>query len=579
MSVAAQLLEQDGFPPMHLEKIGRFIAGEEMDAKRLFRLTDDLWPVGPYANAAEMDASRYNLRFTRYRSFLLPYVKAHLYDTFIVSGHLTQTAGGHARALASLDTIAVDMRLTSLFDLASSTTMDAIEQRLDGAQWRVVPANRFLQWCTAEFGVPARQRPMRIHHRERPPAAYDESRLVPVPVRRQVDNVLRLHRAPRAKGATYRPLHRYDHMRVCILVLLIATGRRMGEMRLVPRCSGAEGPLVRKPTGGLWLRFRPEKHGPGDEVYISPEWEDVVTYAVRKLIGYSDPVRHRARPAEQGLLILGARSAKTRRNGPGPDVAGVSHGSFEQWANGGNSGWTTDARRFPGFFARFGITVEGTSDSAIYHFRSHAARHTRQTALVETGEVPAIAAQFDLNHRNPDMQAAYQHHGRALRDRLVRLADEGRLAGPAAAVVRAVSGGDANMVFGQPKLMDGRWRDLVARSPQLIEFTRVPVGYCTLAQGPSACLEMMQCTTAADRGCQHLLTDPEDVEGLNVIAREVVQARDIAAQAQSAGRRIQAEKHTVIAERAEAVIDDALLLANADVTARIRTLLRRDAQP
>jgi hypothetical protein len=102
-------------------------------------------------------------------------------------------------------------------------------------------------------------------------------------VKRQLLNVLALHR----EGTVI--LEPRDHLRLCVLLLQLATGRRIDEILATPRATGPHGPLKRLPSAdgsdALWLQFAPNKDGPEGTVYVSPAWEDLVTYCVRELIG------------------------------------------------------------------------------------------------------------------------------------------------------------------------------------------------------------------------------------------------------------------------------------------------------
>ena len=70
----------------------------------------------------------------------------------------------------------------------------------------------------------------------------DRSNLIPTPVKRQLVNVLALHR----DGTTR--LSPADHLRLCVLLLQLATGRRIDEILASPRCTGPLGPLKRLPA-------------------------------------------------------------------------------------------------------------------------------------------------------------------------------------------------------------------------------------------------------------------------------------------------------------------------------------------
>jgi len=124
-------------------------------------------------------------------------------------------------------------------------------------------------------------------------------------------------------------LNRYHHLRLCVLVLLLCTGRRIDELLTAPRGEGADGPLIyhpargAAPSGELWFQFAPNKHGPRDEVYISPEWHDVTCYCVHALLHYSDEVRDMAPPTEQRFLILVSEWNGTCRKGAAKLPAGV----------------------------------------------------------------------------------------------------------------------------------------------------------------------------------------------------------------------------------------------------------------
>ena len=79
-----------------------------------------------------------------------------------------------------------------------------------------------------------------------------------------------------------------------------------------PRATGSF--TVRRAADGseaLWFQFAPNKDGPEGTVYISPGWEDLVTYCVEELIAYGDRVRSLARPSEESgaAPLAGARSS------------------------------------------------------------------------------------------------------------------------------------------------------------------------------------------------------------------------------------------------------------------------------
>src|SRR5437588_794226 len=101
--------------------------------------------------------------------------------------------------------------------------------------------------------------------------------------------------------------------------------------------------------------------------------------------------------------------------------------------------------------------------------------------------------------------------------------------------------------------LDARWRTLIANNPQLLQFNRVPCGYCALPQGPEGCREYLNCTEAQEGGCQWFLTDPEDERMLIQISKRTRQHRCQAEASAEAGRTVQAGKYEVLARRSEAM--------------------------
>jgi hypothetical protein len=138
-------------------------------------------------------------------------------------------------------------------------------------------------------------------------------------------------------------------------------------------------------------------------VYVSPAWEDLVTYCVQELIGYTDPVRSLARASEEHLLVLMARKLGTA-GGQGPNrlAVGLTCKSLRTWMNG------RATTNFRGAFERWHITEDGGPDQPIYHYRTHRARHDRQTVLLQHG-APPIARLRDLNTRSRDAHLVYGH--------------------------------------------------------------------------------------------------------------------------------------------------------------------------
>jgi hypothetical protein len=127
---------------------------------------------------------------------------------------------------------------------------------------------------------------------------------------------------------------------------------------------------------------------------------------------------------------------------------------------------------------------------------------------------------------------------------------------------------------GQPSLLDARWRNLMASNPQLLQFNRVPCGYCALPQGPEGCKEYLNCTEAQDGGCQWFLTDPEDEPMLIQISKRTRQHRCQAETSAAAGRTVQAVKYEVLARRSEAMEAEVLRHASQDMRERLQARKR-----
>ena len=309
----------------------------------------------------------------------------------------------------------------------------------------------------------------------------DERQLIPDPVIDQLVNRLALHRDRKSL------LTRFDHLRLCVLVLVLYLGRRIDEVLGAPRGKGPTCPLRTYPAKGnppekaLWFQFSPNKGGPRDLVYISPKWSDIIRYCVQCLCRYSDEVRSYAPLAEQGLLILVAwwngtsgswrRSLVTgrqvqddggdsRAGSPGQQqgddrrhASALSQSSVRFWLNG--------PRGDGGVLRRWGITTDGSADGPIYHLNTHQARHTRQTALAKDPQIPLLTRQRDLNHRFRGMQFAYQHTLRDQYQSLLEKAKAGELFGPALSFLRDML--DAQYP-GQPRGM----RSLLASKQALL---------------------------------------------------------------------------------------------------------------
>ena len=91
-----------------------------------------------------------------------------------------------------------------------------------------------------------------------------------------------------------------------------------------------------------------------------------------------------------------------------------------------------------------------------------------------------------------------------------------------------------------------------------MQFNRVPCGYCALPQGPGACEQYMNCTTAEDGGCQWFFTDPANAGMLIQITQTARKYRQQERESTKAGHEVQAEKYNVLALRSESLEKEAL---------------------
>jgi hypothetical protein len=600
------------YPLAHWQQLSRFIEGEERDLKDLFRLADEIWDAWPYAKSGRpTEASRYRFRFGHLRSFLKPYAKWYCYQRLIGSGKsLTAYAAALPYYLAKADTYLCTHGIESLEELADPAVFAALWESLvkphDATQGpRPVKAVKtqlstraFWEHLRVHFGVPTII-PPNAPHVWRTPAEFaaDEQQVIPSPVIRQLMNRLALHRDDK------EVLSGYDHLRLCVLILMLCLGRRIDEVLAAPRGEGVDGPLSTYPAKGnpveeaLWFRFHPNKQGPREVVYVSPEWRDVTRYCVRILISYGDEVRNWAHAAEQHLLIListqnrtsGAWATRLRKNQPDgrenthfdkkrgerkPEATGLSQAAFVTWLRGARS-------PEKGALERWRITADGSDDGPIYTLRTHQARHTRQSALAKDPHVPLLTRQRDLNHRHPDMQFAYQHTLREQNQALLEKAKAGLLFGPATSWLTDIlhaqyqppsSGETVSATFqpGHPALLNERWRTLIARSSHFLQLNRVPCGYCTLPQGPEGCMEYMNCLEATDEGCQWFATDPENEEMLVEIQDRVSSQKIAQKNSLEAGHVVQAQKYEVLSRRAESVQEEVLRRSSQDLRERLK---------
>ncbi|MBV9598090.1 MAG: hypothetical protein JOZ87_14630 [Chloroflexi bacterium] len=373
----------------------------------------------------------------------------------------------------------------------------------------------------AHFGQPACV-PRTVQHRLPHPIEYgrDRSNLIPTPVKRQLVNVLALHRDGTAR---LTPL---DHLRLCVLLLQLATGRRIDEILASPRCTGPLGPLKRLPAAdgseALWFQFVPNKDGPEGTVYVSPAWEDLVTYCVQELAAYSDQVRPLARPSERHLLILTARKLGTTGGRyPNRLAAGLTYVGLRTWMNG------SVTANFHGAFERWQITQHGDPDQPIYHYRTHRARHDRQTVLLQNGALP-VARLRDLNTRSRDAHLVYGHAWDELTNALfdagnsdpnatlIDKANRGVLVGEGVRVILATvdTASPRGLAPGDPTFLTPERLARLRAHPRAFELNRVPGGICLLTQGPVACPEYLHCVEATTDGCGQYVGDTENASML-----------------------------------------------------------------
>lgn len=533
------------YPADHWKELCRFIEGDECDPRGAFRLSDDTWNALVYAeNGRPTEADKYRFRFSRIRSWLKPYVKRFCYLSLLGSGGLLKSGGAaFPYRLVPADRFISRRGYRSLDDLASPKAFEGVWSSLlrrpssdDGAEGLLPASAVHLQqqtrpfWAdlSIRFGSPLHVLPV-TPHRKRilSETGSDKSRVIPDPVSRQLINKLALHRSKISL------LNRFDHLRLCVLLLLICLGRRVDELLSAPKGTGPDGPLERYPcrhsdgdaAAALWFVMRPNKGGPSEYVYISPAWEDLAFYCVHQLIRYGDEVRQFAVAEEQHLLILVSTWNWTR----GPDAkaaiipdenqdftrrgclggqliprpssmkrrtSGLSFRAFRQWLSGKNC---TDNPELSviGVLAKWGITEDGTADGPIAKLCTHYGRHTRQSALALHSHLSPVVRQRDLNHRDIDMQVYYQHVIDEQNAELITKVVEQPLHGQSnewLGEVLGISGqdeeshGSAKYQPGLVQLLTPRWKRLLEDNLSYFEPNRIPLGICDEADGPESCL-------------------------------------------------------------------------------------------
>ncbi|MDQ3802758.1 MAG: hypothetical protein M3416_02755 [Acidobacteriota bacterium] len=605
------------YPASHWREIKRFVEGDESDPKGCFRLSDDVWEAWQYGERGRPShPGEHRFHFKGLRSFLKPYVKWHCYARLLASGgRLRGSSADLPYSLRRADDYAVRHGFKSLDDIASAEVFaplwEAHLRPYDQAGPRPYSSvsiqtqtRTFWEHLRRRFGAPQTVPPIAPHARRTPNEfAADESMLIPPPVTRQLVNKLALHRAGKSE------LNRFHHLRLCVLMLVLCLGRRIGEILSAPRGEGGDGPLHRypyrggSPEGALWFRFRPNKDGPGEYAYVSPEWEDVVYYSVGELIRYGDEVREFAPPEERDLLILvsawnwtkhspsstsmappSARNfsrtpSRRKRVVPAKTASGLSYGVFNHWLN-VNTSRVNRENQHPGVMGLWNITADGSADGPVYRLRTKQARHGRQNALAGDPRIPLKTRQWDLNHTDINMQATYQHHLAEQNRVLLERMTAGGLLGKGVQWLYAVTGvepppGSRPRPGGTRESLASCLPACIVNNPQFVQASRVRCGWCVLPQGPAGCEEYMNCTEAQEGGCAWFVTDPGNEEVLQELDEKARAQRRAQEESAAAGRAVQAEKREAMASRTEALRDEAVRLAPREMVERLRERYRQ----
>jgi hypothetical protein len=587
--------------------LSRFAVGEECDPRGLFRLSEDKWDGWQYdLNGMPSIASRFRFNFGNFQTFLKLYAKWYCYYKLLgCTNRLLGDLPCLPRVLLRADRYISEHKFCSIDDIAPSVVFyDLWDAQIRGDSIQIpVPRSAtsvqshtraFWQRIKLEFGSPSIVPPIAPRLKVKPGEfAADSSKIIPNHVIRQLSNKLALHRR------TKEQLSRFDHLRLCVLMLSICLGRRINETLLAPRGVGSDGPLGRypaksgSPEGALWFQFLPNKDGPADKVFISPEWEDLTLYCVRELIKYSDEVRRFAAPEEQGLLILVSRLNRTywlsdrpssvvngKPSVTNPNALKVAAGNrayllkyetLNRWMNGYG--------RRKGVLELWAITVDGSADGPVYRLLSTYARHTRHSAVALDPQVSLLARQRDLNQRDPDAQFHYQHRLVENNDALLEKMREGNLIGRGVEWLAELLGGSDvvassqhSFQSGRPSAMTPRIYMLVKNNPIFLQHNRVPCGICTLPQGPGGCTEFLNCTTAGEGGCHFFVIDVSDPQILYELNNKAEEERRLHGESASAGRVVQAQKRAALACRAEGLRDEAMRRASKETLIELHRL-------
>jgi len=229
------------------------------------------------------------------------------------------------------------------------------------------------------------------------------------------------------------------------------------------------------------------------------------------------------------VLVLVARKVRTVGGKyPNSLAAGLTYVGLRSWMNGSR------AADFRGAFERWQISQDGEPDQPIYHYRTHRARHDRQTVLLQHG-APPVARLRDLNTRSRDAHLIYGHawdeltnelFDRATSDPKATLIDKatrGVLVGEGVRVILATIDKPDTHGFtpGDPAFLTPERQARLRNHPRAFELNRVPGGICLLAQGPVACPEYLLCVEATRDGCSQYVSDTENLINLPLQVRTV----------------------------------------------------------
>ncbi len=571
------------------ERLLRYVIGHERDPQGTFELSSDQWDLGPYISQRTRSPGAYRVGFRQMRSWLRPYAKWYVHQRIVLTG---RGLAGAQQVVAAL--VRSDRWITAagvdLIDLGSSDVFDRLWQDLLGewdgppserprrVAWRQVVSRPFWKAVSTTFGSPQRVPPVvPFVKKSIAVAAADDTKLIPVPVVKQIMNRLALHRDDVER------LSARDEIRLCVLVLHIVLGRRISEVLSAPRGDGPGGPLLDYvATDGqpaLGFRFVGSKGGGMDTVvYISSEWEDITRYCVTRILEHSDRARPLATSADSRLFILtitGRANSGTdgATGGRGQRAARLNYNSFVRWIN----GRPDRPREATGAMTRWSVTEDGAPDGPIHDFKTHAARHTRASVLTSDPKVSRLAAARDLNDRSTEIVSTYQHGVAVQNDTLRRRAAAGELWGRGAAWVKAIDTG--GFEAGTPMLISDQPRvaALIRNSPAFVEFNRVETGYCVRPQGPAACSEYLLCVETADDGCGWFATDPADERCRGELDDRAATQRAKADEAALAGRVVLTGKLAVLAERAERMRDEVATVDGEGALARLRAFTNHKA--